>query len=428
MRETFGYETESLELLPEWEMGPWEADTEFADEMGFLDQEFAEPGELFEFGLEGEAGGAGGGVALTGAALNLAVQRNRVFARQLGWGCVVGGQVRHVIRQVRALLGLGPNPSEAALAQAIARWQPTALGGRGDGQLSPRAWQRMLATLRASKALPTPNFKAESQWVTFGGRRLGVIEKTDAYRKCYFDPTSGAACRPNRSGIANEGGGAEIELGFRVTDMDAVRRAGFVDRSGEDRFRWIQVVEFITVPSNRPSPAPPFIRRASRVIDPTALVDPPSTLDPHPYYWDEVTPVNPPGTPQASDAVHIRHFLNRPARNGLCYDLIFFDRPRFPLSVAQPGRRAYFNFELALVGVRAGTPIRNVLLNTYRWGYDLVVERGVTNVRMNVLSAGPYGGSPAFRRVVNQALNATPRQFPGHCFVGADFTGSARCP
>src|SRR3712207_8503306 len=61
-----------------------------------------------------------------------------------------------------------------------------------------------------------------------------------------------------------------------------------------------------------------------------------------------------------------RSFLDRQAANGLAYDLIFEDRPQFPLSAAQPGRRAYFNFELALVGVRPGH--RNVILNTLRWG------------------------------------------------------------
>jgi hypothetical protein len=427
MRDPFDYETESPELFPEWETE--EADTEFAEALGLLDPESHGPLELFEPGLHGEAGGAGGAAPLTGAALTSAVERNRLFARQLGWGCVRGGRVG-AIDQVRALLGLGASPSEEDLARAIARWQETALGGRGDGQLGPRAWQRMLATLRASRALPTPTFQAQSQWVTFGGRRLGVIEKTDAYRKCFVDPVRGAPCRPNRSGIANETGGAGLQLGFRVTDMDAVRRAGFVDRGGEDQFRWIQVVEFVTVPTNRAPPAPPFIRRASRVIDPTALVEDPRTLDPHPYYWDEVTRVPPPGaprgTPAADASLHIRNFVNRPALNGFCYDLIFEDLARFPLSVAQPGRRAYFNFELALVGVRAGTPIRNVLLNTYLWGYDLVVERGVTNIRMNVLHPGPFGGSPAFRRVVNRAINAG--EYPGHCFVGADFTGAARCP
>ena len=214
------------------------------------------------------------------------------------------------------------------------------------------------------RLLPTPGFRQVSWPVSFGGRQLGVLEKTAPYLDCYFSPGSGI-CRRSRSGVANEAGGAQIELGFRVTDAEAVRRAGFVDAAGEDNFRWIQIVDFITVPD---FPTGTFIRRATRVIDPTALVG--AQPDPHPYYWDwERNTATPHGF---DDGFHIRHFLDRQARNGLCYDLIFTDQPRFRLTAARPGRRAYFAFEVALVGVRLGN--RNVILISVRWGFDLVVR------------------------------------------------------
>ena len=348
---------------------------------------------------------------LTGARLTAAVQANRRLARQLGWGCVVGGVVQP-IQQLRTLLTLGASPTEEDLARAVETFQRTVLRQTGDGQLGKLTWAQMLRRT----VIPATTFAPFSRTVTFGGRTLGVLEKTRAYERCFFGPDF-RICRATRNNTPDEFGGAIIELGFRVTDMDAVRRAGFIDGAGEDRFRWIQVVEFVTVPAAA-SPTG-FVRRASRVIDPTALVEDAANLDRHPYYWDEVTA----GT--ASPDLHIRNFMNRQGTNNLCYDLIFEDVPKFPLSVAQPGRRAYFNFELALVGVRPGPPIQNFILNTVRWGYDLVVEGGNVNVKLNGLQAGTTGGSPAFRRVLSRDFAAG--AFPGHCLVGSGFPRGVRC-
>jgi hypothetical protein len=350
---------------------------------------------LLEYELEQElegGGGAGAGAALSGARLATAVQANRSWARQIGWGCVVGGVVSP-IPPLRTLLGLGANPTEEALAQAIARWQQTWISRQVDGILGPRTWRLM-------DLLPASNYKQASWRVFFGGRQLGVLEKTAPYQRQ----------------VEGGRGGALVQMGFRVTDTSAVQRAGFVDAAGEDNFRWIQVVEFITVPSPTPNV---YIRRATTTIDPTTLVG--AQPDPHPYYWDwERNTVTPAGF---NDHYHIRHFLDRQARNGLCYDLIFEDKAMFHLAAAQPGRRAYFNFETALVGVRPGR--RNVILNTVRWGFDIVIEGGTPAVRLSGLRGGPYGGSAAMRRTLSQAIQAG--QFPGHCFVGSGFARSTTC-
>jgi hypothetical protein len=215
--------------------------------------------------------------------------------------------------------------------------------------------------------------------------------------------------------------------------MAAVQRAGFVDAAGEDRFRWIQVVEFVTVPVGRigrpPTPqqvAAGFVRQASRVVDPTSLIDLPKNFDQHPYYWDEETPAT--ANPDFA-RFHIDNFLNRPGPNRIAYDLLFEDAPRALFSFARPGRRSYWNFEVALVGVRqgrrGGLARRNMVLNTIRWGYDLVIEPGGPTVRLNSLTAGPFGGSAAFRRVLDRAIAVG--EFRDDCFVGPGFTGAARC-
>lgn len=355
---------------------------------------------LPELQLEGE---------LAGAQLAEVVRVNRVLARRIGWGCVIGGRVSP-IPQVRNLLRLGNNPTEENLARSIANWQQAQTGRRGDGQLGPRTWRQM-------GVLPRPNFRQASWPVFFGGQQLGILEKTAPYLNCYFDPVPRADCRRNRSGIAGERGGAKIEMGFRVTNMDSVRRAQFVDATGEDNFRWIQVVNFITIPGALPGT---YIRRATRTIDPTTLVG--AQPDPHPYYWDwdRHTPT-PPGF---NDHFHIRHFLDRPARNGLCYDLIFWDTPQFRLTTAYPGHRAYFDFELALVGVRPGN--RNVILNTVRWGFDIVIRSGLAEVGLAAIRPGQRGGSDRFRQTLSRAVRAG--EFPGHCFVGPGFMSGARCP
>ena len=372
------------------------------------------------------------GPGLQAGVLDLAVRRNRELARRLGWGNVVGGRVRP-IGELRTLLRLPADPTEQDLAQAVSAWQQGQLGPRAaDGQLGPASWNRMWAQIQDAlrrAGTPVASFRAQSWPVSFGGRQLGVLDKTAPYRRCFYQ---NGDCRPQPS-PGDRRGGAILHLGFRVTDMAAVQRAGFVDAAGEDRFRWIQVLEFVTVPVARigrpPTPqeqAAGFVRQASRVVDPTSLIDRPLNLDRHPYYWDEETPATAePGFAR----FHIRNFLDRPGPNRLAYDLLFEDRPKARLSFAQPGRRSYWNFEVALVGVRQGCAggrlRRNVILNTVRWGYDLVVEPSGPTVRLNALTGGPFGGSLALRRVLNRAIAAG--EFRDDCFVGPGFTGAARC-
>jgi hypothetical protein len=115
--------------------------------------------------------------------------------------------------------------------------------------------------------------------------------------------------------------------------------------------------------------------------------------------------------------------------------LIFQDYPRRPLNDApspgatDPGRRVYWNAELALVGTlppRSGsTTVRNVVLNTVFWGYDLVVEGGVRGVRLNALRPGRVGGSNEFRQALSDAMRAG--NFHNHCFVGGGYSRQARC-
>ena len=152
----------------------------------------------------------------------------------MGWGCVVGDRLQLNEPPPRPrlyeLLGLGASPSEEDFAQAVERFQQTELGQRtGDGQLGPITWNQLRRwnALDRGGVPPATRFAPFSKPVFFGGRQLGVLEKTRAFEKCFFDPVHNSPCRAARSGIAGEGGGAIIELGFRVTDMDAVRRAGF---------------------------------------------------------------------------------------------------------------------------------------------------------------------------------------------------------
>jgi len=374
---------------------------------------------------------------LTGARLAAAVEANRRLARQLGWGCVVNGRLQLTEAAPRPkfydLLRLSASPSEEDFAQAVENFQRTELRQpNGDGQLGPITWKQLLQrhALDRGGTPPTTKFAPFSVPVFFGGRKLGVLEKTRAYEKCFFDPVFDSPCRAARSGIAGEGGGAIIELGFRVTDMAAVRRAGFVDGFEEDFFRWIQVVEFITRPVfNAAGAFTGFVRRASGEIDPMAVAGiPPEQLDLHPYYWDEVTHSG------ASPALNIDQWINRRAQNGLCYDLVFSDRATFPLSTVsppapwtRPGSHAYFNFELALVGVRPGPPIQNFVLCTIRWGYDIFMKGGQPTVDLNGLKAGPTNGSPTLKKILNREFNRDDVPFPGHCMAGSGYTGRANC-
>ena len=374
---------------------------------------------------------------LTGARLAAAVEANRRLARQLGWGCVVNDRLQLTETAPRPrfydLLRLGASPSEEDFARAVEQFQQTEMGQRnGDGQLGPKTWKQLLRrnALDRGGVSPATRFAPFSRSVFFGGRKLGVIEKTRAYEKCFFDPVFDSPCRAARSGIAGEGGGAIIELGFRVTDMAAVRRAGFVDGFGEDFFRWIQIVEFVTRPVFNPAGAfTGFVRRASGEIDPMEVAGiPPEQLDLHPYYWDEVTHSG------ASPGLNIDQWVNRRAQNGLCYDLVFSDRATFPLSTVtppapwtRPGSHAYFNFELALVGVRPGPPIQNFVLHTIRWGYDIFMKNGQPTVDLNGLHPGPTNGSPALKKILNREFNRDDVPFPGHCMAGSGYTGRANC-
>jgi hypothetical protein len=196
--------------------------------------------------------------------------------------------------------------------------------------------------------------------------------------------------------------------------MDAVRRAGFVDGAGEDRFQWIQVFELRRVGSAANTEIQ-RLRRLSRgrIIDPT----PPLLAgDRHPYYWDE----EPGPTPE------VDRFRNQLAQNNLCYDMIFQDSPRFLTTAALPGRRAYFNFETALVGMRTvGTSRRNTILNTVLWGFDIVANAGGPTLSLNALRQGPRGGSAGFKQVMNAELAAG--NFPNHCFAGPGYARAATC-
>ncbi|MGH8549555.1 MAG: hypothetical protein ACRERU_13335 [Methylococcales bacterium] len=200
-----------------------------------------------------------------------------------------------------------------------------------------------------------------------------------------------------------------------MTDMDAVRRASFVDASGEDSFRWMQIIELRRIGAADPDAVLRRIKRFGRIVDPTTALLP---VDAHPYYWYEE---NPP-----SAGFHVSHYRDRPAQNGLCYDWIFYDRPNIPFTAAMPGRRAYFNFETALVGIQTiRGKRRNVILNTVCWGFDILVQSANHEVRLNALRAGSRGGSVEFRQLLNRLINEG--QFSGHCFVGEGFTGKARC-
>lgn len=349
---------------------------------------FRGPADL-EFEYEGEA-------FLNPPQLADAVRANRALARQIGWGCVIRGSVNVRNDALNRLLGLAAGASEEEIAQAIERWQVANMGGRGDGKLGTLTWNRM--------GIFAPGRFLQQRWpVTFGGQQLGVIEKVMPYQE--------------RRTATNFG--VEIQLGFRVTNMDAVRRAGFV-AGGEPQFRWIQVIELrrIGIPGATENTIQTFRRRAGgRIIDPTSAL---LRLDAHPYYWYEDNAPDP--------GFLIGNYLNSQAPNGLCYDLIFYDSPSLPTAAALPGRRAYFNFETALVGVRPGH--RNVILNTVLWGFD-ILQTGVPMFRVpilrpNSIRPGRFGGSAGFRQVLSVEA-ANPPGFPGHCFVGPSYSRAVTC-
>jgi len=343
---------------------------------------------------------------LSGAALARALTANRTLARQIGWGCLQGGQAQP-IPELLAFLGLPATATEEDVARAVAQWQETQMRRRGDGQLGSATWDRMLRA--TPPVIPAVRFKRLTQYVNFGGRRLGILEKIAPYQS-----------------FTNAGtGGAFLQLGFRVTDADTLRRSGF------DHFNWIQ-----RITTNRQLTGTSIIRKYGRYIDPQS----PSIRDNHPYYWNVPT--------EGAAQFRVNCFTNRqPTRAPappcnpasaradaipLCYDLIFQDYPRRSLHdadslVADPGHRVYWNAEVALVGVlppKSGVT-RNVILNTAFWGFDLVMERGVRGVHLNALQPGPVGGSSEMRKALSYAIKGG--LFPKHCFVGGGFSRAATC-
>jgi hypothetical protein len=223
-------------------------------------------------------------------------------------------------------------------------------------------------------------------------------------------PYVGTQPNPNQRGV-------KVEFGFRITDTAAVRRAGFVDAGGEDNFRWLQLLELRRIADPASNLIIQQLRRSGqgRIIDPTIALSP---TDSDPYYWDEPKPD---GTDEGAD------YRNKEADNGLCYDWIFYDAPRFNIVAAQIGRRAYFNFETALVGLRKqkNGDTCNVLLNTVLWGFDVIQQGALHELKLNALQAGRYGGSIELRQWFNHELNRG--AFPKHHFYGKDFKGKARC-
>jgi hypothetical protein len=365
---------------------------EFAGESGFL----------FEHPLPRPASPPA--PPLSAAQVAAAVRANQLTARQLGWGHVIGGRVRPS-RGVLGILSLSPGVAEDALARAVQQFQRTEMRQRGNGIIDRATFTAMV------RKGAFPNLRQRKSWtVRIGGATLGVIEQTAPYV-----PTS-----------SNQG--VEIQFGFRVTNMDAVRRARFVDTAGENDFRWIQLIELRRIGATSVEPRIQQLRRhgRGRIIDPTDALLP---VDAHPYYRYETTITDPRfgGSSGPGSGWHVSDEHNAEGRNGLCYDWLFYDRPNIPTNAAQPGRRAYFNFETALVGRRRqrNGETCNVLLNTVLWGFDIIQQRASFQLKLNALQAGRFGGSPDLRQWLNRELNRG--GFARHHFLGKDFTGRARC-
>jgi hypothetical protein len=295
-----------------------------------------------------------------------------------------------LIPTLGARLGLAGVATEAAVAEAVAV-QQRVLRLRPSGQLDPLTFRRMAL-------LPAPRFRAFRVTVRHAGRVLGIWEKVAPYQRIVT---------PDRMGVS-------IQLGFRVTNPDAVARSRFVLPNGEANFRIIQVLNFlrgVATTAGRVTHA--------RVVDPSALFPQPAgaVVDPHPYYED-----GEPGDGTAS-TFHIDGFRNQIGPNGLFYDLLFVDRPNVARNIVPPVGRRIRAFETAIVGVQAGR--RNVILNTLRWGYDVITRGGVVQLSEGGIHVGPTGGSPLFRGIVARAMQAG--DFPGHCLVGSAFARAVRC-
>lgn len=327
--------------------------------------------------------------------LPLVIAGNRQTAADIHWGCFDGTKVR-ASNAVLQLLGLpqGTTPGEADWANAVLAWQAKK-GLEPTGILDAATWAAM------QKELPIAKFKPLVIPVIVNGKKLGVIEKTKPY-----------ITTPD---AVDQRGGTTIELGFRITDPDAVRKAGFIATDGRPPFRWLQTFEISNIANPHGNG---MIRKFAQAIDPTVLLKAP--LDENPYYWDEEPPLAP--HPKGATA-EIDQFINRPASNHLCYDLIFKDFPSAPNALANPGRRFYFNVETALVGIRQGDPIRNTILDTVTWGYDLVATKGTTEIRLNHLGPGVKGGSPTFKKILSKEIG----NFPHHCYTSVGYSKTATC-
>ena len=355
--------------------------------------------------FEGEAPRAGPGPVT----VSRAVAANNRWARSLGWGCVINGRVRAML-EVRVVLGLrcAADESETELAAAVARWQ-RGQGLPSTGELDTTTWERMRPLIRE----PRPGSFQARQWtVRHGGVELGVIDKIGPYQTFYVDAAGRKHFGPRPTDA--ERGGVELQLAFRTTNGEGVRRAGF------ERFRWVQVVEFNWDLNSLGT----LVRKAGRAVDPTPRSTPRHLTDAHPYYWHEVVPAG------AQWLLDVNCYLWRPVPGRRhCYNLRFGDAPEAPLSLAQPRHRYWANYELALVGVRPGSPpsgrTRNLVLTTLTWGYDIIVHEGIPIVKINSLAEGKPGGSAEFKRTLNQEMARG--GYPTHCFPGSGWGSGVRC-
>ena len=336
--------------------------------------------------------------ALPSAKQMSAVKANRTWAKLIGWGCLKDGKVE-AVEKLYKFLKFTSVPTEEALACAIADWQ-VSKKVNATGILDKRTWDAM----NVIKKLAFPQ-----AWdIYFMGNKLGVLEKTTPYVKCYTGSDGICHLMPTSSSVS---GGVEIEFGFRITDMDAVKKAGFIDDKGLPVFRFVQVIE-----TNRrlDQGTQTLIKKYSKYVDPNPTT---GKFDKHPYYWNEKG--------EGPDVgLQVQTYTNYTSTsNNLCYDLVFYDRPSRPLSEATTGKRVFWNAEAALIGVRKGK--RNVILDSFTWGFDIVVSGGKPEIKRNGLNKGVRGGSQKFRKIVNDAILAG--QFPGHCFFGPGFSGVAVC-
>src|SRR5258707_1520515 len=95
-----------------------------------------------EFEYEGEFEGEG---FLNATQLTNAVQANRMLARQIGWGCVIGGGGNIQNDALNHPVRLTPGPSEEDITQAIERWDVANPGGPREGKLGQQNSDRLRA-------------------------------------------------------------------------------------------------------------------------------------------------------------------------------------------------------------------------------------------------------------------------------------------